>query len=209
MIILLFTPIRIESQFTRSSHALFNYGLGCDRIVRKNFDQGTGRNHNSYECALLAVRSFATLKIKEIQQVEIFFSLFFFLLFFRNGKKKTRERQGMRWISGTITYENTASGANKGPINYYKEILIFIVRVYIYIYNMYTRGRVMHRDTNNRVIMETLHLRYHIIAYLCIMNEVRFDRVEEREIRRIPIDRVPTQAFRVILFDRYMNLPRT
>lgn len=135
---------------------------------------------------------FVTLKIKEIQQVEIFFSLFFFLLFFRNGKKKTRKRQGMRWISGTITYENTASGANKGPINYYKEILIFIVRVYIY--NMYTRGRVMHRDTNNCVIIVTLHLRYRIIAYLCITNEVRFDRVEERGIRRIPIDRVPTQA---------------
>ena len=46
---------------------------------------------------------------------------------------------------------------------------------------MYTRGHIMHREINNRVIIAALHLRYPVIAYLLMHCEgnIQFDRVEE------------------------------
>ena len=83
--------------------------------------------------------------------------IYLFLLALLEAVKKKSLREGTRmWISGTMNVWKVRPAAqNKGPINY-KEILIFIVRV-LYIY-MYTRGHIMHREINNRVIIAALRL---------------------------------------------------
>lgn len=85
LLVLLFTHMWIESQFTRSSHALFNYGSGCDSFTLK-FSRNRERKTIFLRCTLLAVDS--SKNEGNSKSENIVFCIFFLFIFLWNVIKK-------------------------------------------------------------------------------------------------------------------------
>lgn len=81
LLVLLFIHMWIESQFTRSSHALFNYGSGCDSFTLK-FSRNRERKTIFLRCTLLAVDSSKNEGDSKSENIVFYIYIYFLFIYF-------------------------------------------------------------------------------------------------------------------------------